>query len=399
MTTTAPRQYRLISADGHYNEPGDLWTSRVSAKVRDAVPRIESLDEGDAWVMATAPRPMAFGWGSCAGRRPEDLGRWCRFEDINAGSYDPKARIGEMDLDGVDAEVISPRHLAVDLGRRRRAVHPRWCGHTTTRFRVASYAPDRLAGVAIIPHRGVDDAVKEIDRILTLPGISAFLLRCYPNGTLDIEPEDDAVWARIAESGKPLTIHVSLANEMPRELKATALPGTVHFYDAPNRMLQFIFSGVLDRFPSLTIVLTEVDCGWLPYFADRPTTTTSAIPMPRCATRSWPCCRASTCRSISRQHLSPTRTPSTTVIGWACNACCGPTTIRTSSPIGPTRGRRSTPRSPACPTTNATPSSPATRSASIGSVNHEQGNGGSRTTVDAGHRTGRVDRLAPDLGP
>ena len=83
---------------------------------------------------------------------------------------------------------------------------------------------DRLGGVAIIPHRGVDAALTEIDRVLQLPGIRAFLLRCYPNGTLDIEPEDDAVWARIAESGKPLTIHVSLANEMPRELKAKVDP-------------------------------------------------------------------------------------------------------------------------------------------------------------------------------
>ena len=111
MTTTAARQYRLISADGHQNEPGDLWTSRVSAKLRDAVPRIESIPEGDALVMEAAERPPAFGWGACAGRAPEDLGRWCRFEDINAGSYDPKARLEEMDLDGVDAEVLFPeRH-------------------------------------------------------------------------------------------------------------------------------------------------------------------------------------------------------------------------------------------------------------------------------------------------
>ena len=270
-TTTASRQYRLISADGHYNEPGDLWTSRVSAKVRDAVPRIESLPEGDAWVMEAAERPMAFGWGSCAGRRPEDLGRWCRFEDINPGSYDPKARIGELDLDGVDAEVIFPSGISQWIsGVPDDDVHfemVRAYNDFVSGF--CSYAPDRLGGVAIIPHRGVDEAVKEVDRILTLPGISAFLLRCYPNGTLDIEPEDDAVWARVAESGKPLTIHVSLANTMPKELKATALPGTVHFYDAPNRMLQFIFSGVLDRFPSLTIAMTEVDCGWLPYFEEQ----------------------------------------------------------------------------------------------------------------------------------
>ena len=39
-----------------------------------------------------------------------------------------------------------------------------------------------------------------------------------------------------------------------------------HFYDAPKRMLQFIFAGVLDRFPELRVPFIEVDCGWIPYF-------------------------------------------------------------------------------------------------------------------------------------
>jgi hypothetical protein len=33
--------HHLISADSHINEPADLWTSRVAAKWRDRVPRVE----------------------------------------------------------------------------------------------------------------------------------------------------------------------------------------------------------------------------------------------------------------------------------------------------------------------------------------------------------------------
>ena len=49
--------------------------------------------------------------------------------------------------------------------------------------------------------------------------------------------------------------------------KATARHS--HFYDAPTRMLEFIFSGVLDRYPDLMVFLAEVDCGWMPYFAQQ----------------------------------------------------------------------------------------------------------------------------------
>ena len=43
------RRYRLISADGHFNEPGSLWVDRVPAAMKDRAPRMERFDEGDAW--------------------------------------------------------------------------------------------------------------------------------------------------------------------------------------------------------------------------------------------------------------------------------------------------------------------------------------------------------------
>jgi len=55
---------------------------------------------------------------------------------------------------------------------------------------------------------------------------------------------------------------------MPTSHK-TKLPGDVRFYDVPQRILQLIFSGVLDRFPELQVVLAEVDCGWIPYFKEQ----------------------------------------------------------------------------------------------------------------------------------
>ena len=39
----AKRQYKLISADGHLNEPGDLWTSRVPEKYKDQKGARETL--------------------------------------------------------------------------------------------------------------------------------------------------------------------------------------------------------------------------------------------------------------------------------------------------------------------------------------------------------------------
>jgi predicted TIM-barrel fold metal-dependent hydrolase len=120
----------------------------------------------------------------------------------------------------------------------------------------------------VIPNRGVDGALAEIDRVVDRPGMRGFVMGCYPNGTLAPAPDDDKVWARIEELGMPLSIHVSLTDTMPSAHKV-ALPGWGRIFDLPNRMLEMIFAGVFDRFPALQMVAAEVDCGWLPYVKEQ----------------------------------------------------------------------------------------------------------------------------------
>lgn len=271
--TATARDYTLISADGHVMVPPTYWLEEAPAKYRDIVPRVERFPEGDAWVHpGQTEAPGGFNWGACAGGRPDQLGKWCRIEEINQGVFEPHARLAELDLDGVDAEVLYPNGSLewagpdVDPELHRRVVQ--LYNDFLTGF--CAVAPDRFGGCALLPSTGVDDALAEIERLSDQPGIVAWLLHTFPHGTSDaIAPDDDPVWKAIEESGKPATIHVSLRKASSFKQAATALPGTFHFYDAPARMLEFIFSGVLDRFPTLDVFLAEIDCGWLPYYAQQ----------------------------------------------------------------------------------------------------------------------------------
>ena len=271
MDSSGARRYRLISADSHVNEPPDLWTARVPAALRDRVPRIERFDEGDAWVLEGVADPINFGMNACAGLAPEEMKPWARFEDLRAGGYDPAARLVEMDTDGVDAEVLYPTprlsqgivaNPDADLHRACVAAYNDWLSDSVAE------APERFGGIALLPNVGVEHAVAEIDRVISRPGIRGVLLGCYPNGTLEPTPDDDKVWARVVEAGVPVSIHVSLGKSMPKAHKAK-LPGYGRFHDAPNRMIELIFSGVFDRFPELEFVFAEVDCGWVPYVREQ----------------------------------------------------------------------------------------------------------------------------------
>jgi predicted TIM-barrel fold metal-dependent hydrolase len=271
MTDPQPaRDYRLISADGHLMDPPDLWTANAPAKYRDQVPRMEHFDKGDAWVFPGRDTPSPFNWGACAGRAPDQQGIWCRLEDIHPGCYDAKARVDALDLDGIDAELLFPNGLdwVVDSPDRdfQLAMTRIYNDHLAE---VCASAPDRFGGAALVPTISVEDAVAEVQRMAAMPGIVAFLLKRYPNDEATIVPEHDPLWAAITETGRPATIHVSLRSAASFNQAPMALPGTVHFYDAPARMLEFIFSGVLDRFPTLDVFLAEIDCGWLPYYAQQ----------------------------------------------------------------------------------------------------------------------------------
>ena len=262
---------RLISADSHVNEPPDLWTDRVPPALRDRAPRIQRFDEGDAWVIEGVRDPINFGMNACAGLEPEQMHGWVRFEDIRRGGYDPKARVEEMDRDGVDAEVLYPtprlsNAITANADPEYHLAMVRAYNDWLSEY--VEHAPARFGGMAMLPNRGAADAQAEIDRVIDRPGIRGVVMGCYPNGTLSIEPEDDKVWSALAERGVPLSIHVSLSNSMPRAHRAK-LPGYGRFFDAPNRMIEMIFSGVFNRFPDLDVVFAEVDCGWVPYVKEQ----------------------------------------------------------------------------------------------------------------------------------
>ena len=267
QTLSAPPRYRLISADSHVNEPPDLWTTRVSAAMRDRAPRMERFDAGDAWVIEGVTDPINFGMNACAGLDPEAMHAWVRFEDIRPGGHDPAARVREMERDGVDAEMLYPtprlaQAIVANPDPAYRAEMMRAYNDWLSEF--VAHAPDRFGGLAMLPNWGADAAVAEIERVLDRPGMRGVVMGCYPNGTLHPEPGDDAVWACLAARRVPLGIHVSLSLQMPAAHSAK-LPGYGRFFDAPNRMIDLIFSGVFDRFPDLDVVFAEVDAGWVPY--------------------------------------------------------------------------------------------------------------------------------------
>jgi len=269
--------YTLISADSHVNEPPDLWIDRVPAKLKDRAPRLEHLDQGDGWVIHGVSSPINFGFNVSAGQRRHERRPWARWEDVPDNLKSGKGRVADQDEDGVDAEVLfpTPRLFEGMVTTADKELHVglvRAYNDWLTEF--ASASPSRLLGMAVLPNSGVADALAEIDRVAGRAEIRGVLIGQYPAGGLDLADENDRVWEALIERDLPLHIHVKLTDRPPsahpgpsgRPSKLAAAP---RFFDVPERILQFIGTGALDRCPSLRVVFAEADCGWLPYFKEQ----------------------------------------------------------------------------------------------------------------------------------
>jgi predicted TIM-barrel fold metal-dependent hydrolase len=182
-----------------------------------------------------------------------------------------------MDRSSVEAEVLfpSPRIQSgiaanADADFQNACVRAyndwlsEWCSHD----------PERLLGVMMMPTTGIDAAVAEFERAQRLPGLEGVLISRYPEGGLDLVPEDDPLWARCAEAHQAVHLHVGISGSpsgVPQKAVAftNAFTGAFRFFDPPIRIAEMIYTKLFDRFPSLSVVFAEVDVGWVPYIMEQ----------------------------------------------------------------------------------------------------------------------------------
>ncbi|MEK7215723.1 MAG: hypothetical protein AAB289_09045, partial [Chloroflexota bacterium] len=102
------QSYTIVSADSHINEPPELFRD-IPKSLRDLAPKVVSLEKGDAWVMAPGAEPRLVSTSAVAGRKKEEyLATPVTYANMCKGSYDPAARLKDMDIDHLDADVMYP---------------------------------------------------------------------------------------------------------------------------------------------------------------------------------------------------------------------------------------------------------------------------------------------------
>src|SRR5688572_6174973 len=161
-------QYKTISADSHINEPPDMF-ERMPDNLKDVRPKLVSVERGDAWVMAPGLPPRLVSTSAVAGKKFEEyMKEPVTYANMRPGSFDPKARIEDMEIDGVEAEILFPGIMR-DVGKVVPEARLEACkAYNDWMAEFCSHDPDRLLGLAVLAVEDGEGAVEELKRVRKL---------------------------------------------------------------------------------------------------------------------------------------------------------------------------------------------------------------------------------------
>ena len=263
------QKYSVISADSHVNSPPDIYEGRMPAQLVDRAPRVEESAEGSFWVYEDKRRP-AIGLGHMAGRKFEEYKTndgTLKFDDVRAGGFYPKPRLEDMDIDGMDAEVLYSGMVGGDIQDQ----DLRLACLTAYNDWLVEYCntePDRLAGISMLPAWDMDLMQNEMRRSIRI-GLKGYHLPAFaPFGGSYGDDKYDSMWSLIEEQRFPASIHLGgrTSTKLAENPLAFIAATTISLAE-PFAVI--IFGGVLERHPGLKLICTEGGIGWWAYFLER----------------------------------------------------------------------------------------------------------------------------------
>jgi predicted TIM-barrel fold metal-dependent hydrolase len=291
---------KIVSVDDHVVEPAHTWSRWLPERYRDRGPRIERrgigpmrhVGGGNYEVTFDDEGPKADCWFfedliyvhkrhvAAVGFDRDDMSMSpITYDEMRAGCYDPTARVADMESNWVDASLCFP-------------TFPRFCGQTFTEaadhelglacvkayndWMVDEWCGDsggRLVPLCLIPLWDAELAAAEVKRN-AVRGVKAVCFSEIPPhlGLPSIHSGFwDPLFSVCSETGTVICMHIGSSSKMPATSgdAPPAVAATLSFNNAMASMSDFLFSGVLVRYPSLKLAYSEGQIGWIPYILER----------------------------------------------------------------------------------------------------------------------------------
>jgi predicted TIM-barrel fold metal-dependent hydrolase len=277
----------VIDADTHITEPGDLWTSRLPAKYKDAAPRIVRDPETgiDTWRIGDSEGLLPVGFTAVAGWPEPFPAAPKNMDEVPKAAYDASARLEYMDRVGIWSMALYPNVGGFGSQAFLTLKDPELmleCVRAYNDFLIDWISPDprRFIPILATPFWDVDASVKEIERCAKI-GHKGVLFSGAPQAhgmPILASHHWDPLWAAAIDCDLPVSFHIGTGTfddgfspDRMQEMGAGGTNGVVAislFLDNGKQLTDLLFSGVLPRFPELKILSVESGVGFLPFILE-----------------------------------------------------------------------------------------------------------------------------------
>lgn len=280
------RREWVIDVDAHVTEPGDVWTARLPARLRDRGPRLERDRNGtDVWHIADTTPLVPVGFTAVAGWPEPFPSSPKNMDEVPAAAWQAGARLEYLDSIGVWAQVMYPNVAGFGNQQFLALEDPELmlaCVQAYNDFLIEWCSADgrRLLAVAATPFWDVDAAVTEARRCAEL-GHRGVLFTGEPQRYhLPYLGDEhwDPFWATVQELGLPISFHIGSGDFTSgfaggrikaHGAGATRVATSVKmFLDNGTQIVDLLTSGVPARFPELQFVSVESGIGFIPFILD-----------------------------------------------------------------------------------------------------------------------------------
>ena len=290
----------IVSVDDHVVEPPHVWETWLPQKFRDRGPKIERRGVGamkhigggtyeqeftpdgrpaDCWVFEDLVYIHKRHVAAVGYSRDEMTMTPMTYDEMRPGCYDPKARVEDMLMNHTDVSLCFPSF-------------PRFCGQTFTEAKdrelgeacvyayndwmVEEWCGDsdgHLVPLCIIPLWDADLAAAEVRRNAARGCHAVCFSEIPPHlGLPSIHSGYwDPLFQACSDTRTVVCMHIGSSSRMPATSPdaPVAVAATLSFNNSMASLSDFLFSGVLVRFPDLRLAYSEGQIGWLPYILER----------------------------------------------------------------------------------------------------------------------------------
>jgi predicted TIM-barrel fold metal-dependent hydrolase len=289
----------FISVDDHVIEGPEVWTTRLPAKFKDRAPHYERRRVGrtryeagtfvtekddngaltEVWVFDEVVKPIRRNIASVGlGREEMDLNP-ISFDEMRRGCFDPVARLEDMDLNHVEASLCFPQMIRF-CGQEFSETKDRELGLTCIKAyndwmleEWCATNPDRLIPLGVVPLWDGGLAAAEVRRNAAR-GFHAVTFSENP-WVLGFPSIHSGLWdpffEACAETGTTICMHIGSSSKM-ETVSPDAPPAVGISLSSSNAiasLMEYLFSGILHRWPSLQLAYAESQVGWMPYQLER----------------------------------------------------------------------------------------------------------------------------------